>query len=86
MFVQYDRKFLKQVGKLPARYQELLARKLELLQQNPFDTRLHTKQLSTPLEGVFSFRITRDYRVLFRFVDADHLFVFSVKHRKDVYR
>ena len=86
MTIEYDRTFLKEVKKLPLSQQRLLAQKLLILTNNPFDTRLHTKQLSTPLEGIFSFRITREYRVLFRFVDAEHIFVFSAKHRKDIYR
>jgi mRNA-degrading endonuclease RelE of RelBE toxin-antitoxin system len=86
MTIEYDRVFLKEVKKLPQQQQRLLAQKLVILLNNPFDSRLHTKQLSTPLEGVFSFRITREYRVLFRFIDAERIFVFSARHRKDVYR
>ncbi len=86
MTIEYDRVFLKEVKKLPPQQQRLLAQKLVILLNNPFDSRLHTKQLSTPLEGVFSFRITREYRVLFRFIDAERIFVFSARHRKDVYR
>ena len=66
--------------------QKLLVTKLEYLTENPFDSRLHTKQLSSPLSGIFSFRITREYRVLFRFIDAHTVFLTAVKHRKDVYR
>jgi mRNA-degrading endonuclease RelE of RelBE toxin-antitoxin system len=86
MIIEYDRAFLKEAKKLPFTQQKLLVKKFALLSGNPFDSHLHTKQLSTPLEGIFSFRISREYRALFRFVDAEHIFVFSVKHRKDVYR
>ena len=86
MQIRFDRIFLKQVKKLPAAQQKQLAKKITYLAKNPFDARLHTKQLSTPLEGVFSFRITREYRVLFRFVTADEIFLFAAKHRKDIYR
>ena len=86
MIIEYDRAFLKEVKKLPSPQKKLLVQKIALLSGNPFDSRLHTKQLSTPLEGIFSFRITREYRVLFRFIDAEKIFIFSVKHRKEVYR
>ncbi len=86
MRVSYDRSFLKQVQKLPKRHREMLASRMEVLLLNPFDTRLHTKQLSSPLEGVYSFRITRDYRALFRFISEEEIFLLRVKHRKDVYR
>jgi len=86
MQVTYDKTFLKSVQKIPAAQQRILARKLELLQQNPYDSRLHTKALSTPLTGIYSFRITREYRVLFRFIDPEIIFLVTAKHRKDVYR
>ena len=86
MIIEYDRAFLKEVKKLPSPQKKLLVQKIALLSGNPFDSRLHTKQLSTPLEGIFSFRITREYRVLFRFIDAEKIFIFSVKHRREVYR
>jgi mRNA-degrading endonuclease RelE of RelBE toxin-antitoxin system len=86
MEVTYDKSFLKLAKKLPKPIQSTLGKKITLLQQDPFDSRLHTKQLSTPLEGIFSFRINRDYRVLFRFDSPTVLFLLSVKHRKDIYR
>ena len=84
--IHYSKSFLKGVKQLPVSQQRLLAKKLSLLQHNPFDSRLHTKQLSTPLQGVFSFRISRDYRVLFHFQDASTVIVLRAKHRKEVYR
>jgi len=86
MQVDYDKQFIKEATKLPPTQKKLLANKLSYLAINPFDSRLHTKQLSSPLTGVFSFRVSREYRVLFRFIDAEHLFLLSAKHRKDIYR
>lgn len=86
MEVRYDNSFLKEVKKLPNNIQLVLAKKILYLQDNPFDNRLHTKQLSTPLEGIYSFRINREYRVLFRFESATVIFLISSKHRKDIYR
>lgn len=86
MKLVFDKKFLKQAQKLPLAQQKKLATLLETLADNPFSSKLHTKQLSTPLQGVFSFRINREYRVLFRFMDADTIFLTHVKHRKDIYR
>ena len=82
----YDKKFLKQVQRLPARQQEKLAGLLETLKSDPYDSRLHTKKLGPPLEGQFSFRITRDWRVMFHFRDADVVFVTRVEHRKNIYK
>ena len=86
MKLVFDRHFIKQVKKLPKTQQKKLSVLLIVLQNNPFHSKLHTKQLSTPLQGLFSFRINREYRVLFRFIDEETIFLTSVKHRKDIYR
>jgi mRNA-degrading endonuclease RelE of RelBE toxin-antitoxin system len=84
--VGYDPLFLKQVKRLPLAQQEKLSHLLALLRANPYDPRLHTKKLGPPLEGQFAFRITRDWRVVFRFLSNEELFITRVKHRKDIYR
>lgn len=86
MKLVYDQKFVKEVKKLPKNQQLKLAKLLEILAENPFNTSLHTKQLSPPLQGLFSFCVSREYRTLFRFLDADSIFLTHVKHRKDIYR
>lgn len=57
MNIFYDRKFLKQVKKIPLKQQKRLSELLVFLEENPFDSRLHTKQLSSPLEGLFHFEL-----------------------------
>jgi mRNA-degrading endonuclease RelE of RelBE toxin-antitoxin system len=46
--------------------------------------RLHIKRIKE-LPGVFSFRITRRYRVLFYFRNGEAIF-FKIGHRKEIYR
>ena len=67
ILITYSKHFLRSSKKLPERTQEKLARKIEKLQQNPFYPLLHTKALGGKLLGFYSFRITRDYRVIFQF-------------------
>ncbi len=69
--ILYDRGFLKEVRKLPIETQEKLSELIQLLKQDVSDSRLHAKPLGPPLQGIFSFRITRDYRVAFKF-EAPH--------------
>lgn len=57
----YSKHFLKETKKLPTNIQTKLAEQLELLQQNPFHSFLHTKSLTGRLAGFYSFRITRDW-------------------------
>jgi len=86
MKLVYDKQFLKQVRKLPKVQQQKLARLLLVLENDPYDIRLHTKPLSVPLQGLYSFRISREYRIIFRFLDEETIFLNSAKHRKDIYR
>ncbi len=86
MRLEFEKEFEREAGKLPLQTQERLAAALDLLFQNPFDSRLHTKPLSGVLSGIFSFRIGRDYRALFRFVDTRVIMLMRVKHRRYIYR
>ncbi|MDP2692379.1 MAG: hypothetical protein Q8O88_01910 [bacterium] len=82
----YSKNFLKSVKKLPANQQEKLADLLILMQKNPYHYTLHTKRLGVPLIGFLSFRITRDWRVLFQFINATTIQLSHIAHRKDIYR
>lgn len=82
----FSKKFVKSSQKLPDRQQEKLAELLEVLKDDPFDQKLHTKALSGNLSGLFSFRITREYRVVFRFLSPESIQLLRAAHRKDVYR
>lgn len=84
--ILYGSRFWKQARTLPKAQQEKLALLIPLLQNNPFDSLLHTKRLDPPLDGTLAFRITRDWRVQFRFIDGTSIQLMNVKHRKDIYR
>ena len=80
--ILYREDFRRDVFRLPAKIQDRLAELIEILRENPFDSRLHAKRLGPPLHGAFSFRITRDYRVGFEFV-APHSIRLLVADRRD---
>ena len=86
MRLRYERDFLKSAKRLPRKIQERLASSLETLQEQPFHPTLHTKRLSGSLEGILSYRVTRDYRVTFLFLDEKTIQLLDVSHRKDIYR
>lgn len=86
MRIFYDKSFLKTAKDLPKNIHIKLANQIELLQQNPFHPLLHSKQLSGDLTGFLSFRITREWRVIFYFKDSEIIQLFKVAHRKDIYR
>lgn len=78
--------FLKSAGKLPKSQQNKLAQLLETLRDNPFHFKLHTKPLTGSLTGFYSFRITRDWRVIFQFLTPDKIKLIEIGHRKDIYK
>lgn len=63
--VEYSNQFLKSAKQLPESKQIKLADLLIILRKNPFDSRLHAKKLTGNLVGFYSFRITREWRVIF---------------------
>ncbi|MEI6660463.1 MAG: hypothetical protein WCK91_03530 [bacterium] len=64
----------------------LLLAQEKLLEENIFNPKLHTKKLNgfSP-DKVFSFRITRTYRGVFRLRNQD-VILFEIGHRKDIYQ
>ena len=86
MRIVFSNQFLKSVDELPVNTQNKLDRLLELLKNNPYHPLLHTKQLGGNMTGYLSFRITRDWRVLFQFIDSQTIHLLDVGHRKDIYR
>jgi mRNA-degrading endonuclease RelE of RelBE toxin-antitoxin system len=84
--VTYGEHFIKSAARLPRPKQVKLAGLLEILKINPFDSRLHTKHLSGKLSGLYSFRITRDWRVIFQFLSTQAVHLIDVANRKDIYR
>jgi mRNA-degrading endonuclease RelE of RelBE toxin-antitoxin system len=75
--------FIKELEKLPLEIKKSCRKQEIIFRINWLDSRLHTKRIKE-LKGVYSFRITRRYRVLFYFRNDDAIF-FSIGHRKDIY-
>lgn len=71
--------------KLPNEIQYLYQKQEQRFQDNWRDSRLHVKKVRS-LALVFSFRITRNYRVLFYFQNREIVIFFDVDHRKDIYK
>lgn len=82
----YGEGFLRSIKHLPEKTAAKLTDLLTVLGNNPYHSLLHTKKLSGDLAGSFSFRITRDWRVIFQFIDTRTIKLIRVKHRKDIYR
>lgn len=78
----YDKRIVKDLKNIPASFQVLLLRKIQLLAEHP--RRPGVEKLSG-VEG-YRFRVG-DYRVLFQIEDEiKAVTVYRIKHRRDVYR
>lgn len=84
--VIYEDDFRKDVRALPSAIQDALASLIEILREDLFDSRLHTKPLGPPLQGLFSFRITRGYRVGFELSGPHTVRLLLVDTRDNIYR
>jgi addiction module RelE/StbE family toxin len=61
----FEKKLKKFIKKNPA-LKPILKEKLKILQENPFDPRLKTHELSGPLKDLYSFWLTYEYRIVFK--------------------
>lgn len=69
------RRYLSDAKKLNQTVKEQLKKQHQFLEQKPFHPALHTKPLKGKLSGIFSFRVGRDYRVLFTLNAQDKIIV-----------
>ncbi len=86
MTLIYSKDFIKAVKLLPKHIQKKLSILLEILREDSFNQKLHTKPLTGLLKGYYSFRITRDWRVIFNFLNPKTIFLIDVAHRRDIYK
>ena len=64
---------------------ERFVERLEIFKIDPFDLRLRTHKLSGRLEGLYSFRVDADVRVIFYFKEAQHAVFVDIGTHDEVY-
>ena len=82
----FQPEFERNAQKLPDHIKQRLKELLVIFPEDPFHLYLHTKALKEPWKGYFGFRITRNYRAIFKFTSDDTITLYTIDHRKDVYR
>ena len=58
---------------------------MRLFSKNPFDRRLRTHKLTGKLEGLWSFSVAYDWRVIFRFLSKDEVLLIDIGSHDEVY-
>lgn len=86
MILLKTKNYKKNVVSLSKKDRNLLFKQEQFLVKDVFDPKLHTKKLKGfPNDHVYSFRITRTYRGIFRLL-GDNVILFAIGHRKDIYQ
>ena len=84
--IVFSDNFLSSVKKLDRKIAVKINNSFKLLQSDAFDSRLHAKPLRGMLKGLYSFRVGRDYRVVFRFLDNTTMLLILAEHRSKIYK
>ena len=86
MILLKTKNYKKSVTSLSKKDEHLLSQQEKFLEKNIFNSKLHTKRLQGfPNGKVFSFRITRAYRGIFR-QEGQNVILFAIGHRKSIYQ
>lgn len=83
--IEYHKIFVKKFKKLPQHIKEKAVELEEIFRNNPFAPILKTKPLKGDLSHLYSFRITREYRIIFAIVAHEFVVFYNVGHRKNIY-
>lgn len=85
MDIHYTSYFLKGFKNLPKEIQRHTCIQEAIFRQDPQDPRLHVKALKGRLKGLYSFRVTRNYRVLFTWKGKNVALFYEIGDRKLIY-
>ncbi|CUQ68281.1 type II toxin-antitoxin system RelE family toxin [Candidatus Nitrospira inopinata] len=77
----FDRLF----RKLSKPIQRKAAAKTDLFRENPFHPSLHSEKLHPKHHEVWSFRVDRAYRIVFKFLGPNHVEFRYIGHHHSIY-
>lgn len=76
--IHYTPDFKKAYQKLPKNIQRVVDRKDALFRKNPYHPSLRTHKLKGPLKNLWSFYVTKSYRVLFEFLNKNKVIFYDI--------
>jgi len=82
----FGKKFFVSAKKLNEPLKPKLKSCLDILSLNIFHPLLHAKPLTGKLSGFYSFRLGRDYRIIFKIIFSEEIFLIEIGDRKDIYK
>ena len=72
--------FKKRFEELPKNVKKKFFRKIKIFNQNPYHPILNAEKLGPPFKNIWSFRIDRSYRVIFKFVKERKILLITCSH------
>lgn len=85
MIIIYSPTFRKGYKKLPKSIKLIAEKKENIFREDPHDESLETHKLHGKLKDFWSFSITKEYRIIFEFIDETTVYFHTVgKH--DIYK
>ena len=79
----FKRAFKKRVAGKPP--EEIFANQLKIFVNDPFDSRVKTHKLSGKLEGLWSFSVSYNCRVVFKFLPGNTVLLIDIGSHDEVY-
>ena len=86
MKIDYTSEFEERYSELPQKVKTKAEKQERLFRNNPFHPSLHTEKLSPKSKEVWSFRIDKNYRIIFKFSDKNKVLFLNVGHHHWIYR
>lgn len=80
------RKFKIEYNQLPKQIRQKAKKQEKLFKNNPFHPSLHTEKLIPKSKEVWSFRIDKKYRIVFRFLSRDSVLFLNVGPHDWIYK
>ena len=85
MRFQTTETFDKLFRKLGQKIQIKAAKKTDLFKKNPFHPSLRVEKLHPKKFSVWSFRVDKNYRIVFKFVEKDLVEFMFIDHHNEIY-
>jgi Txe/YoeB family toxin of Txe-Axe toxin-antitoxin module len=84
--IYYTEEFSRRYSDLPIAIQKKAERRERMFRENPFHPSLKTEKLQPLGREYWSFRVDRNYRIIFRFGEANKVYFVSCGHHQWIYR
>ncbi len=76
--IYYTTNFAKKATRIPKNLSQEIKKREKLFRENPFHPKLKTHKLTGKLKTLYSFSITFQHRILFKFLAEDEVLFYDI--------